>query len=46
MNEALAKGEVTPELWKQLHDPATRRLHLAEMAGVVFVVYLMVFKPF
>jgi hypothetical protein len=46
MNEALAKGEVTPELRKQLHDPAMRRMHLAEMAGVVFVVYLMVFKPF
>jgi len=46
MKEALLKGEVTPELWKQLHDPAMRRMHLTEMAGVLFVVYLMVFKPF
>ena len=46
MQDALAKGEVTPELSKQLHDPAMTRMHLAEMAGVIFVVYLMVFKPF
>jgi hypothetical protein len=46
LKEALLKGEVTPELWKQLHDPAMRRMHLMEMVGVVFVVYLMVFKPF
>lgn len=46
LKEALLKGEVTPELWKQLHDPAMRRMHLMEMVGVLFVVYLMVFKPF
>lgn len=46
LKEALVKGEVTPELWKQLHDPAMRRMHLMEIAGVLFVVYLMVFKPF
>lgn len=46
MQDALSKGEVTPELREQLHDPAMRRMHLAEMVGVVFVVYLMVFKPF
>jgi len=46
MQDALAKGEVTPELQKQLHDPAMRRVHLAELVGVVFVVFLMVFKPF
>lgn len=46
LKEALVKGEVTPELWKQLHDPAMRRMHLTEMAGVLLVVYLMVFKPF
>jgi len=46
MQDALAKGEVTPELREQLHDPAMRRVHLAEMIVVVFVVVLMVFKPF
>jgi hypothetical protein len=46
MNDALAKGQVTPELREQLHDPAMKRMHLTEMIGVVFVVVLMVFKPF
>jgi hypothetical protein len=46
MQDALAKGQVTPELEGQLHDPAMKRMHLAEMIGVVFVVVLMVFKPF
>jgi hypothetical protein len=46
MQDALAKGEVTPALREQLHDPAMRRVHLAELVGVVFVVFLMVFKPF
>ena len=46
MQDALVKGEVTSELREQLHDPAMMRVHLAEMAGVVFVVLLMVFKPF
>ncbi|NJC98711.1 MAG: hypothetical protein C3F07_13190 [Anaerolineales bacterium] len=46
MRDALAKGQVTPELREQLHDPAMKRMHQVEMAGVVFVVILMVFKPF
>jgi hypothetical protein len=46
MNDALAKGQVTPELRDQLHDPAMERMHLLEMVGVIFVVILMVFKPF
>ena len=46
MQDALAKGQVTPELQEQLHDPAMKRMHLLEMAGVVIVVILMVFKPF
>ena len=46
LEDAKAKGAVTPALRQQLHDPAMRRMHLAEMAGVLFVVYLMVFKPF
>jgi hypothetical protein len=46
MEDARARGEITPALREHLHDPAMQRMHLAEMAGVVFVVYLMVFKPF
>ncbi len=46
MQDALAKGEVTPALREKLHDPALRRVHFMEMAGVVIVVILMVFKPF
>ena len=46
MQDALAKGQVTPELQEQLHDPAMKRMHLLEMAGVLIVVILMVFKPF
>jgi hypothetical protein len=46
MSDALAKGQVTPELQEQLHDPAMKYMHLLEMVGVVFVVILMVFKPF
>ena len=46
MQDALEKGEITPGLADQLHDPAMKRMHLAEMVGVVIVVILMVFKPF
>ena len=46
MQDALAKGLVTPELRDQIHDPAMKRMHLLEMIGVVLVVILMVFKPF
>src|SRR5829696_1176404 len=46
MQDALVKGEVTPELREQLYDPATRRVHLLEMGAVLIVVVLMVFKPF
>ena len=46
MLDALAKGEITPELREQLHDPTMKRMHFLEVGGVVFVVILMVFKPF
>lgn len=46
MQDALAKGQVTPQLREQLQDPAMKRMHLTEMAGVLLVVILMVFKPF
>ncbi len=46
MQDALAKGQVTPQLREQLHDPAMRRVHFMEITGAVIVVILMVFKPF
>lgn len=46
MKDALAKGQITPELREQLHDPAIKRMHLVEIVGVMIVVFLMVFKPF
>jgi hypothetical protein len=46
MQDALVKDEITPALREQLYDPAMKRMHMVEMIGVVFVVILMVFKPF
>jgi len=46
MREALGRGQITPELAAQLQDPMMKRMHLIELIGVVFVVALMVFKPF
>ncbi len=46
LEDARTKGEITPQLREHLHDPAMGRMHLVEMAGVVFAVNLMVFKPF
>jgi uncharacterized membrane protein len=44
--DAQARGQVTPELLASLHDPAVRRAHIAEAAGLVIITYLMVMKPF
>jgi hypothetical protein len=46
MQDALQRGEITPELRAQLYDPAMRRMHFIELAGVMILVLLMVFKPF
>jgi hypothetical protein len=46
MRDAHLGGPITPEPWKQHHDPVMKRIHLAEMAWKLFVVFLMVFKPF
>jgi len=46
LNDARAKGTITPELRQQLADPVVRWAHLAEMIGVALIVGLMVYKPF
>ena len=39
LEDARSTGEITPQLREHLHDPAMGRMHLVEMAGVVFIVY-------
>jgi uncharacterized membrane protein len=46
LQEALARGEITPALTAALHDPVVRRAHIAEALGVLVILYLMVMKPF
>lgn len=44
--EALARGEITSELRASLNDPVVRAAHWFEIAAILAVIYLMVFKPF
>lgn len=44
--DALARGEMTPELRLRLEDPVVRAAHWYELAAMVAVVFLMVFRPF
>ncbi len=44
--EAIVKGEVTRELKDHLDDKVVKAAHLFEIAMLVFIVILMVFKPF
>jgi hydrogenase/urease accessory protein HupE len=46
LEDATARGEITPQLREQMADPVVRAAHLAEMVGVSLIVVLMVFKPF
>ena len=46
LQDAVAKGTITPELRQQLADPVVRWAHLAEIIGVALIVVLMVYKPF
>lgn len=46
MAEALAKGEVTPELKAHLDDKAVKAAHIFEIVSLIIIVILMVFKPF
>jgi hypothetical protein len=44
--DALAAGQITPELRAAMADPVVRAAHLYEMASLAAVVALMVFRPF
>ena len=46
LNDALAKGQMTPELRAHLNDPVVRIAHGYELVSMVVIVFLMVFKPF
>jgi hypothetical protein len=46
LEDALAKGKMTPELRLALDDPVVKAAHWYEMIAMVLVVFLMVLKPF
>jgi hypothetical protein len=46
LQEAIVKGEITPELRAAFNDPLVRWAHLWEEIALVLIIYLMVAKPF
>jgi uncharacterized membrane protein len=46
LEDALAKGRMTPELRLHLDDPVVKAAHWYEMISMPVIVFLMVFKPF
>jgi uncharacterized membrane protein len=46
LNDALSQQKVTQELRAALNDPVIRAVHFLEIVLVVFVVFLMIVKPF
>jgi len=46
LQEAAARGVVTPELRAALHDPTVRFARLYEITMVLVITFLMVVKPF
>ena len=46
LEDALARGQMTPELRAHLNDPLVRLAHGYELVSMVVIVYLMVAKPF
>lgn len=46
LEDALARGQMTPELRSHLHDPVVRLAHGYEYFAMAVVMFLMVLKPF
>ena len=46
LQDALARGQMTPELRAQLDDQTVRIVHFIELASLGLITFLMVFKPF
>jgi hypothetical protein len=45
LQQALEQGQITPELRSSLADPVVGFFHAFEIAALLMVVFLMVFKP-
>ena len=46
LEDALAKGQITPALRAHLNDPVVRAAHWYELISMVAITFLMVLKPF
>lgn len=46
LQDALKQGVITPALSASLNDPLVRAAHVFEIAAVLLVLLLMIFKPF
>ena len=46
LQDALAQGQITPQLRVKLNDGVVRFAHGFEIISLVVIVFLMVFKPF
>ena len=46
LQDALAKGQMTPELRAQMDDQTVRIVHFIELAALGLITILMVFRPF
>ena len=46
LQDALAKGEITPELRAAMNDNAVKLAHIYEEVSLIIITVLMVLKPF
>ena len=46
LKDALARGQMTPELRASINDRIVRTVHFEELSLLAVIVFLMVFKPF
>jgi uncharacterized membrane protein len=46
LKDALARGQMTPELRAQMDDQTVRIVHFIELAALGVITILMVFRPF
>jgi uncharacterized membrane protein len=46
LKDALAKGQMTPELRTHINDRTVRIVHFIELAALAVITVLMVFRPF
>jgi len=46
LKDALARGQITPELRVHMNDKLVRNVHIFELTAIGVVTFLMVFRPF